>query len=405
MAIAFYVSITLALFAGALPAQILGVLWEMICSDLSVEIPYIALLKLLGGAGAVAAAIFSDKIRRYVLARDLIVGAIALEAMSLIGFSMSREFWNLGVWITALGFSLGLCFTLICYLIRATYSRMTSLLFVVSALGTFSGTAIVSYLLAPGRSWRTACQGLAIFQIILCMIIFLLRRILVRDVAGILRNRRKEAGIERQRRREVLIRERGEVDERSRNAFLVRLMFLYGAALCCGMLLQSAIHLTFSAQVSDGNLSFDLTKCILTVCGGMAAGRVAAHFFRKKPKRAWGIGSILPLTGIVPCMIAAWTGHGNGTVWFLLRFAAGCGGGMIFPNLIQTEDERFDDEAQTALTGLLPAFYLGSEAVITPFVQSMSGINKMAVCASAMLALTLFMGICLVLASAWRKKR
>ena len=104
-------------------------------------------------------------------------------------------------------------------------------------------------------------------------------------------------------------------------------------------------------------------------------------------------------------MIAAWTGHGNGTVWFLLRFAAGCGGGMIFPNLIQTEDERFDDEAQTALTGLLPAFYLGSEAVITPFVRSMSGINKMAVCASAMLALTLFMGICLVLASAWRKKR
>ena len=92
MAVTYYISVTLALFAGALPAQILGVIWELIGESITVEIPYIALLRLLGSAGAVAAVILSDRIRGYILARDLIVGAVALEAMSLIGFSMSREF-------------------------------------------------------------------------------------------------------------------------------------------------------------------------------------------------------------------------------------------------------------------------------------------------------------------------
>lgn len=405
MAVAFYVSVTLALFAGALPAQILGVVWEMIQSGMSVEIPYIAILRLLGGAGAIVAVILSDKIRGYILARDLIVGAVALEAMSLIGFSMSREFWNLGVWITALGFSVGLCFTLICYLIRETYSRMTSLLFVSSALGTASGAALVNFILSLGRSWRTACQILAVFQIILCLVIFLLRRILMRDVAAILRKRRKEAGIERQRRRQILIRERGEVDERSEGVYLIRLMLLYGASSCCGLLLLSAIHLTYSAQISAGDLSANLTTCIVTVCGGMAAGRVAVHFLKKNTKWTWGIGTIVALAFLIPGCVAAWTGHFGTIVWFFLRFGAGSGAGMIFPNLIQAEDERFDDEAQTAMTGLLPAFYLGVETVITPFVQSMAGINKVAVCASAMLALAVCMGICLALASARFKRR
>ena len=114
MTVTYFVSVSISLFAGVLPAQILGVLWENVCESLRVEIPYIALLRLLGGAGAVAAVILSDRIRGYILARDLIVGSIALEAMSLIGFSMSREFWNLAVWITALGFSLGLCMSAVC---------------------------------------------------------------------------------------------------------------------------------------------------------------------------------------------------------------------------------------------------------------------------------------------------
>lgn len=123
MAVTYFIAVTLALFAGALPAQILGVIWASIQESMTVEIPYIALLRLLGCAGAIAAVILSERIRGYILARDLIVGAIALEALSLIGFSLSREFWNLCVWITALGFSAGLCLALISYLIRERGSR------------------------------------------------------------------------------------------------------------------------------------------------------------------------------------------------------------------------------------------------------------------------------------------
>ena len=399
MTVAYYASVSLALFAGALPAQILGVLWGTLCEAMEVEIPYIALLRLLAAAGAIVAVILSERIRGYILARDFIVGAIALEAMSLIGFSLSREFWNLGVWSTALGFSVGLCLTLICYLLRSTYSRKTNHLFVFSALGIAAGVFFIRYILSMGRSWRTACQALAILQIILCMIVFFLRRTLLHDVAAILKQRRKEENILRFRRREKLIRENGDVDERSGEAYFVRLLFLYGAALCCGLLLLCAIHLVYSAQAAQGIEGADLSMSVLIVCSAAAAGRFAAGFLKRSARSMWGIGLVLTLAFLVPCTVAAYSGRDGGVVLFLVRFGVGLGAGMIFPNLIQTEDERFDDEAQTSMAGLIPAFYLGAGAVITPLVQSMSGAAGIAVCTLAMLILAICMGICLAVAS------
>ena len=398
MTVTYFVSVSISLFAGVLPAQILGVLWENVCESLRVEIPYIALLRLLGGAGAVAAVILSDRIRGYILARDLIVGAIALEAMSLIGFSLSREFWNLGVWITALGFSLGLCLSLICYLLRETCSGKAGLLFACSAMGVAAGSCLVGYILSMGRSWRTASQALAILQIILCMSVFLLRRTLLRDVASILKQRRKEEDVLRQRRREKLIREKGNVDDRQQEAWLVRLLFLYGSALCCGLLLLCAVHLTFSAQVSQGDQGADLVMCILTVCCGMAAGRVVTGLLKRSARGLWVIGTVVTLAVLIPCTLVARSGFTGGLVPLLGGAGTGFGAGMIFPNLIQTEDERLDGEAQTAMAGLIPAFYLGADVLITPLVQSMSGAAGMAKSCLAMLALAVCMGICLAAA-------
>ena len=405
MAVTYYISVTLALFAGALPAQILGVIWEMIGESMTVEIPYIALLRLLGSAGAVAAVILSDRIRGYILARDLIVGAVALEAMSLIGFSMSREFWNLAVWITALGFSLGLCMTLICYLLRGTWSKKTSLLFAASACGMGAGVFFVQYTLSLGRSWRTACQGLAILQVVLCMSVFLLRRTLLRDVAVILKKQKRERGIQRQKRAEELIRKKGSVDERFEEAWLIRLLFLYGSAVSCGLLLLSAAHLTYSAQAAQQNPAADLAVSVLTVCAGMAAGRIVIGFLRINARRACLAGSVLSTAVLAVCFIMVQTGQTAD--WIVLPVRAGCGfgAGMIFPNLIQLDDERFDEEAQTGMAGLIPAFYFGADAMITPFVQSISRSFTMSACTLAMLALSCCMGLCIILATARMGRR
>ena len=404
MAVTYYISITLALFAGVLPAQILGVIWESICESMNVEIPYIALLRLFASAGAVLAVIISDRIRGYILARDLIVGSIALEAMSLIGFSMSREFWNLAVWITALGFCTGLCVTLICYLLRGTWSRNISLLFACAPLGSAAGVYFVRYILSLGRSWHTACQGLAIFQIILCMSVFMLRRTLLRDVAAIVLKQKRKMEILRQKRREELIREKGEPDERYEEIWLIRLLFLYGAAIFCSLVLLSAIHLTYSAQVLQETAGADLAWSVLCVCGGMAAGRVVIGLLKKNARLSCRIGMILSLCVLIPCTVAAWLGQTGSVFLLLLRMGTGFGAGMIFPNLIQIDDERFDDEAQTGMAGLIPAFYFGADAMITPFVQSMSRSSDMMISTAAMLALACLMGVCLVFGSARLKR-
>ena len=78
---------------------------------------------------------------------------------------------------------------------------------------------------------------------------------------------------------------------------------------------------------------------------------------------------------------------------------------MIYPALIRLDDERLDDDAQTKMTGLIPAFYLGADAMITPFVQTMSQSFGMARCIGVMLALTCCLGICLIFASVRLGKR
>ncbi len=399
MAAAYIISIIMALFAGTLPAQILGILWEQICEATGTGIPYIAIMRLLGTAGAIAAVILSDRIRGYILARDMIVGAIALEALSLIGFSMSRVFWNLAVWITALGFSIGLCLSLICYLLREVSASKAGLLFFSSACGTAAGAFICSYVLAGGRSWRTACQILSILQIILCMIIFFMRRILLKDVVSILRKQRREAQILREKRRQELIRKKGDVDERSAGAYLIRLLFLYGTAFCCGVLLLSAIHLTFTAQVSAQDESADLAGSILVVCAAMAAGRLLIFVLKKNGRIACGIGTVITLICLAVCAVLSWAGYDSRMLLMAARIGTGFGAGMVFPNLIQMEDERFDSDAQTSMAGLIPAFYVGSDALITPFVQSLSSASESTVCIITMLALTVCMGVFLALAS------
>ena len=405
MAVTYFIAVTLALFAGALPAQILGVIWASIQESMTVEIPYIALLRLLGCAGAIAAVILSERIRGYILARDLIVGAIALEALSLIGFSLSREFWNLCVWITALGFSAGLCLALISYLIRGTWQQKASLLFAFSPMGAAAGACLTRYILSAGRSWRAACQGLSIAQIVLCMSVFFLRRTLLRDVAAILKKQRRRMEMHRQKRREELIREKGEVDARLEQTFLVRLLLLYTAAVFCALVLLCAIHLTYRVQAVENPLSANLVRNIVYVCGGMAAGRIACSFLRARAKQVCWLGLLLTFAPLLIAAAFIWTGHDAEGIRLLTVIGTGFGAGMIYPALIRLDDERLDDDAQTKMTGLIPAFYLGADAMITPFVQTMSQSFGMARCIGVMLALTCCLGICLIFASVRLGKR
>lgn len=405
MAAAYVVSVVMALFAGGLPVQILGILWEQICDGMGVEIPYIALMKLLGALGAVAAVVLSDKIRGYILARDLIVGALALEAMSLIGFSMSRVFWNLAVWITALGFSIGLCLSLICYLLREVSAKRSGGMFAASALGIAAGAGISAWGVNSGHSWRTSCQIIAIIQIVLCMSIFFLRRTLLKEVVSILKRQRREARILRERRRKELIQEKGEIDERFEGIYLMHLFELYGAALLCGLLLLSAIHLTFSAQAAFGDGNAILIESILTVCAAMAAGRLLFLVLKRYGRTAGRIGSVIAVVSLGICMIASWAGCEGRIVLTVARIGAGCGAGMVFPNLIQAEDERLDSDVQTAMMGLLPAFYVGAEALITPFVQALSGVSMITTCVCALFALAVLMSVLLFLASVRIKRR
>ena len=82
----------------------------------------------------------------------------------------------------------------------------------------------------------------------------------------------------------------------------------------------------------------------------------------------------------------------------ILQFAVGAAAGPVFPVLILTDDERLDEEAQDSLLGLMPAFYFGGWALITPLTQSLVGSAQEEWFALWLLAAAAAMTVCLALA-------
>ncbi len=393
MAVVYSIFITLALFSGALGGGTVSMVWSGISENLTVDIMLIALLRLLGATGAIIAVILADRVKSYILARDVLIGAVALEAASVIGLSMGREFWHLGMWCVFLGAFAGLCLKLVCYLLREIQYPSSSLVFAGGSAGFAAGVLLLDRVMEMGQSWRTACQILAIVQIILSMILFFLRRVILSDFAALVRKNRREAEIRRVRRRDELVKEKGAVDERAQGVYLIKLLGLYACAALDGLILLCACHLTFSAQAvqnADGT-GYGTGISILTVCLGVTAGRIIAACLHLRPKMQAYAGIILTAVGLAAGILLLNSGE-TGAAMLLIRAGTGAGAGLVFPVLILLDDERLNEEAQGSLIGLLPAFYLGADAVITLIIRALAEGGNLDLFAVWMLVFTAMMG-------------
>ena len=384
----------LSLFACMLPVGVFSVIWEQVTSNMTVGVPYIAIIRMLIAAGVIIAVVLSDRIRAYEVTRDIVIGSTALEALSLLGFSLSRVFWNLCVWSVCLGFGLGMGVSLLCRMLRRYGGRYTEIVFAGGAGGILAGAWILSQVLARGGGWRTSCQILAVVQVLLCLLQFSLRRRRLRDSVETLRKMKREKNRERSDRRQKRIRNEGEVDERSAPAYFRKLTCCYLSSTLCSLLIFGTVLWPEAYLVSSGGGTISSVRAIMTVCAGLAAVRLASGLIPvsgRKKALLFGVFTVA-VTGIA----AALTRFGT-TVFQLelLQFAAGFGTGPILPNLIAIEDERLDEEAQDSLFGLLPAFYFGSWALITPLTQALVGSSGEDMFALWLLVIAAVMTICL----------
>lgn len=395
---AIYLVLTiLSLFTCMLPAGVFSVIWEPISENLTVGVPYIAILRVLLAAGIIVAVVLSDRIHAYVMIRDIVIGAAALEALSLLGFSLSRVFWNLCIWSLCLGIGLGMGASLLSRIVRHSGRRYSQIIFAGGACGIAAGIWILSFVMARGGGWRTACQILAVFQVLLCLLHFSLRRKSRRDYSEMIRKMERERNRDRSGKRQEKIRTDGELDERFAPRYFRRVLCCYLACVLCCILILGTILWPGAYIAAEGRGVLSSVTCALLTVGGLAAGRILFWLLplSEKAKR------ILP--GILTVLVTAaavWPVYRGAGAWQLgiLQFAVGAAAGPVFPVLILTDDERLDEEAQDSLLGLMPAFYFGGWALITPLTQSLVGSAQEEWFALWLLAAAAAMTVCLALA-------
>ena len=376
----FYIIVTiLVFFAAALPVSILSVIWDEISVNLTVGVPYVAILRALIVLGAAVACILCEKLkeRQYVL--DLVVIAVCMEALSLIGFSLSRVFWNLALWAVVLGAGMGMSLTLLCMAVVRLSTARVMLLFTGSAAGVFAGAFLLDRGIRSGHSWRTSCQFLAIFQILLSLLLFLILRMAIRKKHSVrfLEERRREYLRRRESDRKEQTGQDAGAEDRIEQNYLLRMGAAYLAAGLTGFLLlagalwpQNYLVTVSEAGITDS--SFTVYGILLTAAG-VLCGRAAAAAARLRSGLLHAICSSLLILVLLLELILQRDSIPSQTVLFACQFLTGAALGPVFPQLILIDDVRLDRDAENSFTSLLPAFYLSSILVITPVSRALAG--------------------------------
>lgn len=396
--ILYAVTLYLAFFAAGFPAGLLSIVWTSVSEKMTLAVPYVSLLRAMAAAGAVTACILSARTgRKRDRNLDLCLAGVSLEALGVIGFSMSRVFWNLLLWSFILGLGCGISLTLLCMVLFGWSGRNILICFSGIPAGTFAGTWILSSALEASGSWRTACQILGITQILISVTAFLIRRAVMKDglTARALDRRRRKRQQDRER-----VRRSGKADQdqigRAVKSYLTRTFFSCAAAFITGILTVSLVLWPQSYRVVETGAGAVMTGYgLLCVSMGMASGCLVMGALL--PGRRACL--VLSGAGLLAVLLAeAFLTHegalSDGAI-LRFQFMSGVFTGNIFPGIIMMDDVRLDPEAELGLIALAPAFLLGSYIVVTPLTQALVGSGQTGSFALWLLAMAAADGVCL----------
>ncbi len=403
--------IGLTFFAAALPLTVLSVIWDEISVNLTVGIPYVSILRTLLVAGAVLACIICDRLKGKRFALDMAIVALNIEAVGMVAFSMSRVFWNLALWSFVLGFGFGMSLTLLCLGVVYFSERRVMLYFVFSSMGALFGTLILDTVSNSGHSWRTSCQLLALFQIMLSLLLFFLFRSQPMKKRGTeqIQERGREYLRRRERERRGKEKEDGPADSRLENRYFLQVGAGYLAAALCGFLILAAAMLpqSYLVEMTGAFFSSDRTLIygILLVAAGTALGRFLASLFNPRSEFLYAVCCALLILILVVSAILLRDSTVSAAYVFSTQFLSGIALGPIFPQLLMIDDVRLDRDAENSLIALLPACYMASLCLITPVAQALAGGGRSSSYALWMLAGAVLMALDLFMLCRLRGKK
>ena len=166
--------IYLAFISLGLPDSLLGSAWPSMYPEFNVPVSYAGIISMIIAAGTIISSLQSDRLTRKLGAGKVTAISVALTAVSLLGFSLTKSFWLLCIWAIPYGLGAGSVDAALNNYVALHYkSRHMSWLHCMWGLGATLGPSIMGYALSHGSTWNAGYRYISFIQIGLTAILFI----------------------------------------------------------------------------------------------------------------------------------------------------------------------------------------------------------------------------------------
>lgn len=325
-----------------LPDALLGAAWPTMCQDLQVPVSYAGIIALIISAGTVVSSLLADRIHRRLDTGRVTAISVGMTAVALLGFSLSREYWQLCLWAIPYGLGAGsVDASLNNYVAVHFASRHMSWLHCMWGIGASIGPYIMGAALTGGMRWNSGYLAIALLQFLLTAVLLCTLRLW--KAGG-------EAGEECGKKREVLTLRQILAIPGAKEVFLA--FFCY-----CG-LEQTCILWGSSYFVLVVGLGEEAAASLASLFMlGITGGRLISGFltYRINDKNMIRLGEGIVFLGVLFIFLP----FGKVTTMIgLLLCGLGCA--PIYPCVIHSTPSHFGEERSQALIGIqMACAYIG----------------------------------------------
>ena len=336
--------IYLSFISLGLPDALLGAGWPVMCVDFGVPLSYAGMVSLIIAAGTIVSSLLSDRLTLRFGTAKVTAFSVAMTAMALLGFSLTRSYWVLFLWAIPYGLGAGSVDASLNNYVALHYaSRHMSWLHCMWGLGASTGPYVMGYALTSGQGWYMGYRYIALIQIVMTAALFF---------SIPMWKSRSESGVsaESTGRTEALsLREILRIP----GAKEVLIAFFCYCAAEQTAILWSSTYLVMHDGL-DETAAAGLGSLFLL---GLTAGRGISGFLTYKINDANMIrlGQALMVLGILVMLLPLGTAA---TMVGLMLIGLGCA--PVYPCIIHSTPDHFGAENSQALIGVqMASAYLG----------------------------------------------
>ena len=166
--------IYLSFISLGLPDGLLGAAWPTMCLEMDVPVSYAGMISITISAGTIISSLLSDRLTLRFGTGKITAVSVAMTALALLGFSITKNYWLLFLWAVPYGLGAGSVDASLNNYVALHYSsRHMSWLHCMWGIGATTGPYLMGYALTAGQGWNAGYRYVAFLQMGLTAVLLL----------------------------------------------------------------------------------------------------------------------------------------------------------------------------------------------------------------------------------------